>query len=232
MRCSLLFILIAFLFFPACTSEEEIEIIEPGYFFELPREVIYSESFDSGAYSLTLDEENYFIINQVAYQQNGPYPIKDNGYLNIGCTEPMNIPLDSVWEKMYEVAYLDTVFHFRTLFNYKSSDFNGSSVGFQIDYYQGGITEFHAGKYRVTHDLPFSDLSGNTVHVLINKDSGAYEAYVNEENKTEHFLIEESSIESTHITFKVENILEFINGVPVVNKHGMRLDKIEVYSVQ
>ena len=134
MKQSILFFFISIFFFPACTFHEESEINETFYFFDLPHEIIYSESFNTHDNSLIWDEEDYEIRTHLSYLQLHSNQLNSMSCFDVGNSKPINIPLSIAWDKIYEMASTDTLYFFKTEFKYKTNHQFHSSIGFQIDY--------------------------------------------------------------------------------------------------
>jgi hypothetical protein len=222
--------LLSILVIPSCVKEE-VTVPDPfDDFYTRTRNVIVGETFEFGSYSQSLDPDNYGPGPGLCYVQNGPCPPISPGYLNIGCAEPI-LPKDSTYQRTYELGDVDTLRHFKSRYNIKLTDSNLVRYCFQIDYKEGGLTEIIVGNYLILNNFLPAELNNASLHVYFNVNQPKIIAFLNETNVSNRFWFQSSPFEAYAIDFKAKNVVEYIGGSPYINMNGLRIDQLQVYTV-
>ena len=138
----------------SCKKDEALVEIDNRLFFELPRETIVKETFEFGSISTTIDPNIIDTAIGMAYVQDGVCASIEEGYLNIGCVEPLIPPWPEIDEwRTYELRVVSSISSYLTSYPLDNHKFMTSKIGIQIDYHTGGLTEFHIGNHVIFNQL-------------------------------------------------------------------------------
>jgi len=228
-------------------KDDEIKAEVP--FYDRPRTILYSNDFEVGIQSFVLDKNDYtvsgigpaFLQNGVGYlsekKANGERNYLsfrcddlDEGYLKIGCPEPLISPASYEKQRTYELTYIDTLFSYSEIIDLNLILGASNTIAVQIDYQISGYVEIHLGNYKLTSLFQEGAFNDKTVNISIDHVKGTYMAFSDGLNINDQFTMIEEREQKSNVKFIAERWVEKINGVPYVNLTGMRIDKLEIYS--
>lgn len=222
--------LISILSIESCTKDETTVPDPFDDFYKRTRNVIVGETFEFGSYSQSIDPKDFSQGPGLCYVQNGPCPTVSVGYLNIGCAVPI-LPKDSTYQRTYELGDIDTLHHFKTRYNIKPVDTNLVRYCFQIDYKEGGLTEILIGNYLILNNFQPAELNNKSLNVYFTTSTPKVIAFIDDVNVSNRFWFSPSTEKAYAIDFKAKNSVEYISGTAYLNKNGLRIDQLQVYTV-